>query len=249
MVLKYEQSLKDKALKEKEKADRDAKSAAAASTFLTLAPEVGTPSQSAPAYSSTRGLHPEQSTSSSKLRGVYFSENYTYYVPEKMIKANLKGSYSQNGDFQIYLYEEFNQDSFRQSVIGDIKSELANGTALRPHNSPGDPDHFKYQVLNIYVQQGTKMVSLKETLYIDAIGAIIGTKPANDTFILDTKKYQTLSNAIHGVMGILEEAKNGQGINDRSQTPPNNPYPPRQGEPRAKPTAAEIVEQLRSRGN
>jgi hypothetical protein len=190
----------------------------------------------------------QKGADSSRLIRVYSNEKCSYYIPEHMINSNLDGAYPRNGNFHVHLYEEFNQ-VMQQEFITALKRGIDDGTIIVSAGVICNPDVVKYQVLNVALNQNTKVVSLKETIFLDVNGSTVATQQANETFVLDAKKYQTLSNAIHGIIGILEEAKNRHGINYRSQTPPNNPDPRRQGEPQAKPTAAQIIEQLRSRGN
>lgn len=116
-------------------------------------------------------------------------------------------------------------------------------------NSPSNPNLVKYQVLDLTLDQDTKVVSLKEAIFIDENGSTVATQQANDTFVLDSKKYQTLRNAIHGVMGILEEAKSNQPASSPSQAeggtiPSSNVHPPGQEKPKSLPRIRITAEQL-----
>ncbi len=202
---------------------------------------VSTAPQTAPSSGDARG---QKEVDSTRLIRVYSNDKCNYYIPEHMIKSNLTGAYPQNGNFHVHLYEEFNE-VMRQGVIRDIERGVGNGSMVPSKNSSSNPDLVKYQVLDVTLDHNTKMVSLKETIFIDNNGSTIATQPSNETFVLDAKKYQTLSNAIHGVMGILEEAKNGHGTN--YQPPGNgNKAPIHQDKPQTTITAAQIVQELRS---
>jgi TonB family protein len=170
----------------------------------------------------------QKGVDSTRLIRVYSNEKCSYYIPEHTIKSNLTGAYSRNGNFHVPLYEQFNQ-VIKQDLISSLKRGISNGSIIQPANSQGNPDLVKYQVFDVTLDQNTKVVSLKETIFLDESGTTIATHQANEAFVLDSKKYQTLSSAIHGVMVILDEAKNGQGINYQPSGTENT-APLRQGE-------------------
>jgi hypothetical protein len=191
-------------------------------------------------------IHPEEKEAdSTRLIKVYSNKNNNYYIPEHIVKSNLESGHAQNGNLHVLLYEDFNE-VMRQGVIRNIERGVGNGSIVPSKNSPSNPNLVKYQVLDLTLDQNTKVVSLKETIFIDKDGSTIATQTADEAFPLDSKKYQTLSNAIHGAIGVLEKAKNGQDIN--YQPPGNeNKAPIRQEEPRTRPTAEHVIQDLRNR--
>ncbi|MGO9534062.1 MAG: hypothetical protein ACLP3B_23170 [Syntrophobacteraceae bacterium] len=168
-------------------------------------------------------------------RLVYSAPLTDFFIGGGDIQKNLV-PFSSSGCFTVELHSKY-KNKARRNMIETIRKQISSGElAVSPEK--GDPDLLGDIVTTAFFDTQKKTVTFSgKQFYMDTSHAVIGTREIQETYPFDSPKYRTL--------GKVAEA-----IESRLQAPraaPSNPYPQRQGEPRTRPTTAQIIQKLRSR--
>ena len=169
-----------------------------------------------------------------RLQLVYSGPMADFFIGGGDIKGNME-LFASSGCFKVELHSAYKGQA-RESMIDNVKRMLSTGEIVASREG-GNPDLLGHIITASFFDTGKKSVALSgKQSYMDMNNSPIGTREIQETYQFNLPKYSTLGKVAGAIESMLQSPQAAPSV-----------HPPKQGEPRTKPTAAQIIKELRSR--